>query len=1097
MKSFPGSAIAAALRRRVQRMDLRGKITLALVAGSLFIGAMVALPTFLLARHQLMGNTETLLHAKAQLEQQEMRLRVTSDIRLAESLAANTITANALADTVDRDIYLQPLLNSQKFLTPGAHLALVDYLGRNVAHNAPHNTPSFEQAPAFARMMKAAKPVSYLRENQDGGPSIVLMLPVIYRLTGNVEGAVVLCLPLNKLLPMSDGIDTRYILDVRRRVLAGAAPEGPVLKASLEMELPSPLDTLGLTYSHARERGAALSDLDALVAVFVMMGLLLVSLVVWASRHAGKWLATPLGDLAAATESIAATGSLHTLAPLRGGDELSRLTRSFNQMVSRLERSHTELEQRVADRTAALGSSERRLQYVMDATGEGVWDWDLRNGEVHHNARWCELLGLDAGFQQHGYQEFQSLLHDEDRERVLETINASLNQGPPYISEHRMWRADGEVIWVLDRGKVVERDETGQPLRMVGSLMDITERKITSEQIRVRELYLRATLDNLPFLFWLKDAESRFLIVNREFAQVCGRGDPERVAGLTDLDVWPADLAEQYRADDFAVIASRQEKAVEEPVETAGELRWIETYKKPVINAQGEVLGTVGFARDITSRKAIEQALEQSEQRWQVAISGSKDGIWDWDIPTGRVFFSERWKEMLGYRPEELAGAYQEWASRVHPDDLPRVEAEIQRHLHGETDFFQSEFRMRHKDGSEKWILSRASALFDESGRVIRMSGSHTDITERRAADEALRDRTLQLDAIFSLSPDGFISFDRERRIKYVNPAFRRMTGLEDGELLGLDEANFTAIMAEHCSASMAFPGLDNLREDLARITPEKPRRRLIELVIPSRRILEIGLRQSYAATVAQILYCRDVTYETAVDQMKSEFLSTAAHELRTPMASILGFSELLLTRAFDESTRMDLLETIHKQSELMASILNELLDLARIEARRGKDFVFEQLDLGDLLLEGVSVYSPPSGRSKPTLQLYGEDIKVRADPKKLLQVISNILSNAYKYSPKGGEVSVQSLPMVQVDGHWMAGFSITDQGIGMTPSQLDRVCERFYRADTSGKIPGTGLGMSIVKEIIELHHGRVEISSQLGEGSRVRILLPVCKTPN
>lgn len=1080
------------LNARLDALDLGRKITLALLSGALLLGAMVALPAFFLARHQLMANTQFALEGRAHQERQEIQLRVISDIRLAESLASNSITANALADSVGRDIYLLPLLKAQQFLVPGAHLALTDYLGRTVAHNAPHGTPSFENVPAFQRMMQSSKLESFLRSNQDGDPSMVMFLPVIYRLTGNVEGAVVLCIPLKKLLPVAKHADLSYITDIRGQLLAGNPSPKDALKVSLAMELPAPLNQLGLVHTLARDRDIALRDLNWLIAVFMAVGLIMSWGVVWAARRASKWLTTPLGNLAAASESIAATGSLQSLAPMSGQDELARLTRSFNQMVERLRGSYSELEWRVEERTAALASSERRLQYVMDATGEGVWDWDLRLGQVHHNARWCKMLGLDATFLAHDFSDITRLLHPEDISRVKEVIQACLEQGAPYVSEHRMVRTDGSIIWVLDRGKVVERDDSGRPARMVGSLINITDSKLASEQVRVRELYLRATVDNLPFLFWLKDAECRFLTVNKQFAAACGRGDPDQVVGLTDLDVWPQDLAELYRADDLAVLASRQDKAVEEPVETDGQRHWIETYKKPVINSDGVVLGTVGFARDITARKETEQALEMSEQRWQLAVTGSKDGIWDWDIPSGKVFFSDRWKEMLGYGPEELAGAYEEWAGMVHPDDLSRVEAEIWRHMNKETDFFQSEFRMRHKTDGEKWILSRGRALFDPAGKVIRMTGSHTDITERRYADEALRDRNEQLDAIFALSPDGFISFDRNRRIKYANDAFLRMTGLETNVIVGLEEQDFEDLLQDRCNPAMAFPCFDRLREDLGHATTQKPLRRLIELTVPTRRVLDIGLRQSQAITVSQILYCRDVTYETAVDQMKSEFLSTAAHELRTPMASILGFSELLLSKDFDAPTRRDLLDTIHTQSELMASILNELLDLARIEARRGKDFVLEFLELDEIIKLAAASYSPPKGRHAPVLTFDYGPTYIRADRKKMLQVITNILSNAYKYSPKGGNVRISSLPLECIENQWMVGFQVEDEGIGLTPDQLERVFERFYRADTSGKISGTGLGMSIVKEIVELHQGRVDITSQVGVGTKVDVRLPI-----
>lgn len=270
------------------------------------------------------------------------------------------------------------------------------------------------------------------------------------------------------------------------------------------------------------------------------------------------------------------------------------------------------------------------------------------------------------------------------------------------------------------------------------------------------------------------------------------------------------------------------------------------------------------------------------------------------------------------------------------------------------------------------------------------------------------------------------------------------------------------------------------------------PRRQLIELSSAGKRVLEVGLRQSDATTVSQILYFRDVTHETEVDRLKSEFLSTAAHELRTPMACIYGFAELMVHEEFPEEERREFLTAIHRQSELMIAIVNELLDLARIEARRGKDFKLENLDARELLRLMIADFKAPDDRPPPRQPQSPQAAPIRADRNKLTQAIGNVLSNAYKYSPDGGDVAIELLAAdADDDGPARIGIRISDHGIGMTPAQLARVCERFYRADSSGKIPGTGLGMSIVKEIIELHGGSVALISEPGLGTTVTLWIP------
>ena len=396
---------------------------------------------------------------------------------------------------------------------------------------------------------------------------------------------------------------------------------------------------------------------------------------------------------------------------------------------------------------------------------------------------------------------------------------------------------------------------------------------------------------------------------------------------------------------------------------------------------------------------------------------------------------------------------------------------------------------------------------------VINTRAKAVRIAAELTAD--IQGKSEQLSAIFDLSPDGFITFDAARRIRYVSPAFAFMTGLNGDDMIGLDEAGFSKALENLCAPEARFPGVASLREQQNAVSAgiatvgtttgsapgtygKRPagadgRRQIIELAGCGNRVIEVNLRISRTETTSQILYFRDITIETEVDRLKSEFLSHAAHELRTPMASIFGFTELLITQEFEEAEQGEFLETIYKQSELMISIINELLDLARIEARRGKDFTLERIDVRNLLHEIVTGFKTPGARPAPQEPPANGSLWVSADRQKLIQAISNVISNAYKYSPDGGAVGIELVP--PTSDVPLLGIRITDHGIGMTPGQLARVCERFYRADVSGQVPGTGLGMSIVKEIVALHGGQLELDSKVGAGTTVTIWLPAVRT--
>ncbi len=358
-----------------------------------------------------------------------------------------------------------------------------------------------------------------------------------------------------------------------------------------------------------------------------------------------------------------------------------------------------------------------------------------------------------------------------------------------------------------------------------------------------------------------------------------------------------------------------------------------------------------------------------------------------------------------------------------------------------------------------------------------------------------LKSHDAQLNAIFALSPDGFVSIDSAKRVTYVSPAFEKLTQIEAAAVLGRSKRELERLLQERCADNERWSGFAPMRER-ARVSDDttKAARELITLARPVRRVLAAGLSLGTDETVHQVFSVRDVTHETEVDQMKTEFLSTAAHELRTPMASIYGFAELLLHRQMKPERQRELIATIHRQSQLLVAIVNELLDLARIEARRGQDFEIETLDLAELVTEIVGDFKPPVGREAPGLQVPEDHaaVPVRVDRNKLRQALGNVMSNAYKYSPEGGAVEIT---VVHERGRtgvaaWV-GVQVRDHGMGMTPEQLKRVSERFYRADSSGNIPGTGLGMSIVKEIVELLGGRLELGSAMGEGTTVTIWLP------
>ncbi len=517
---------------------------------------------------------------------------------------------------------------------------------------------------------------------------------------------------------------------------------------------------------------------------------------------------------------------------------------------------------------------------------------------------------------------------------------------------------------------------------------------------------------------------------------------------------------------------------------------WFEATVKPVFENKviREIFGTF---IDVTERVNAAEALNVSKERFKLAATASNDGIWDWNLLTNEVYFSPRWKEMLGYADDELEDCYATWHDRIHPDDLKETLSTLTACLEGKNKLYENVHRLKNKSGGWCWILDRGIVLRDAAGKGLRMAGSHADITQLKHIEEQLLERQQELNTIFSMSPDGIVTITPKGMISSVSPIFLSMTGFSAEELLLISEHDFTEKMASISLVGSLYTADESQAYRLFKIVPVNNEKQLDRSLgnnanaNPSHqnmRVLKVTVCQLDNETISKIMYFRDVTAETEIDRMKSEFLSTAAHELRTPMSSVYGFTELLLTRDFDKETRHGILVNIHQQAESLVRMVSDLLDLAKIEARTGKEFKFLEQPLETVTKKAIAEFMM-QGDARTINSTFTDEIHlVTIDFDQIKRALTNIISNAFKYSPEGGEVSI-SLCQRNTDE---VGVLVKDHGLGMTQEQLTHVFERFWRGTNASHITGTGLGMSLVKEIMSFHQGHVEINSQPNQGTEV-----------
>ena len=382
------------------------------------------------------------------------------------------------------------------------------------------------------------------------------------------------------------------------------------------------------------------------------------------------------------------------------------------------------------------------------------------------------------------------------------------------------------------------------------------------------------------------------------------------------------------------------------------------------------------------------------------------------------------------------------------------------------------------KDGSPFWNQVELSPVRDEAtGRITHFFALQTDVTLKRQAERANVLRAIELERMFRGGPLGMVMLDDDARVSLVTPALWRLVGVPAQPVQGMTLDEFG-----HHLAQAAGQGAES------RPWPVGPAHQRWDVMRDGQpQSLDVSGFELGTLTNERIIVIRDVTQEEADQTTRSQFLATAAHELRTPMGSICGFTELLLMRSYGPDKARPLLETILRQAMRLSALLNDLLDLSQMDALGSQAFKNTPVALAEVMSSSVQVARPPGGARNVSLQLPEADVQVMGHPRKLEQVLINLLSNAFKYSPEGGDVALRAdvdLPAGQ------AHISVTDQGLGLSSEHQARLFTRFFRADPTGPIPGTGLGLVIVKELIERMGGHIAVHSQLGKGSTFTISL-------
>ncbi|WP_138499588.1 PAS domain-containing protein [Nostoc sp. PA-18-2419] len=759
--------------------------------------------------------------------------------------------------------------------------------------------------------------------------------------------------------------------------------------------------------------------------------------------------------------------------------------------------------------------SQRLFQKIADTLPGLLYIYDvIEQQNCYVNYEIAEVWGYTPEqIQAMGTELFNQLLHPEDLPRLHNYQKKFNSAGRQEVLsfEYQIRHANGEWRWFCSYDTVYSRTAEGLPHHILGIAFDVTDRRRT-------EISLRQSNER----FELAAAAVNCVIYDWEIH----RNSVERTEGLTQVfgytqqeaqptfEWWQEHIHpddQQMVSDEFiaSMVNGNRYRIKYRVRHKDGRYLWVEDQGFAVRDTNGQVVRVVGASTDISEQQAAlddrqqaETKLRESEERIRLATNAAEVGMWFWNLLTKELIWTDKCKQLFGLSSEAEI-SYEIFLNYVHPEDRISVEEAIARSLAAKVDC-EVEYRTIWLDGSIHWIDAKGRVFYDTDGKALRIMGTAQDITQRKHAENTLRQRETQLRRLVDSNIIG-IMFATPEYITEANEAFLEMVGYTQEELLTLKVRRKDITPPEY--HALDRQGIEQLltigvcsayekeyiRKDGSRIPiliggalVERSPMSLIYFILDltPRKQLEEALRQQ-AEELKQ------------ANRNKDEFLAILSHELRSPLNPILGWSSLLRSRKFDEDTTNKALEIIERNTQLQIQLIDELLDVSRII--RGKlTLTFAPVNLVaviDAALETVRLIAQTKSIQIIT-QLDPNVGKISGDFYRLQQVVGNLLSNAVKFTPSNGTVEVSLSLTGDSTSDW-ALIQVKDTGQGISPEFLPHVFESFRQADTSTtrKFGGLGLGLAIVRHLVELHGGSVIADSPgIGQGAIFTVRVPAMK---
>ncbi|AMK75020.1 MULTISPECIES: PAS domain-containing protein [Methylomonas] len=788
---------------------------------------------------------------------------------------------------------------------------------------------------------------------------------------------------------------------------------------------------------------------------------------------------------------------------------------SFNLAFEQLRRSKAEL-QRIANLESDI--HHRRLTQALRAANAGIWEWNLQTNQNQWDEGLWRLYGLEPFSCQASYDLWLSTVHPDDSAMAQAAIRQAVQQNIELYLEWRLAAlCNGQERWLMSRGQP-ELDEQGRPRLYRGIVIDISQRKRIENLIHEQEQRLGFALETLNAGAWELNLDT--LVAHRTLLH-------DQIFGYDTLQPdWTYEMFLEHVVPEHRQMVDQSFRAAREGQtdwsfdcrirRADGVIRWICAQGRPKLDQTGKAVLLSGIVQDITARKNTEQALQQQERLLADSQAVAHIGSWMVDLVSGQIVWSEETYRLHGLSPEtDVPPGREQFLQLFHQDDRPALQAWIELMLSGDQ-AAGLEFRTRPVNGESRWLSAIARVERGAGGEPLRIIGTVQDITEKK---QMAAEKQRWADAFRYCAHGIAIVCADARSIVSCNPAFVRLLGYKDSKaiegrsILSLHDAERVGLVMQ-CLQEADTLGQASFesvyrREDGSKFTGSvdlvSVKDQDDKVIYRVATIQDISLRKRQEAELFEYRdhlqnlveeRTRELTlarqHAEHLSQVKSSFVANMSHEIRTPMNAVLGFCYLLEQHPLDEDER-GLVRKIRDAGRSLLAIINDILDFSKIEAGRLEieNVPFRLSDMFDHL--AALMATSADSKNLELIIIPPEDVDaVIGDGLRIQQVLVNLLSNAVKFTERG-EVALRVSVHAAQNGDKVAlRFAVRDTGIGISEQQLDDVFAAFSQADNtiSRRFGGSGLGLTISRQLVGLMGGELQVSSVVGEGSEFWFVL-------